>query len=260
MRLTVLGRSPARPNAGEACAGYLVEGGGTRVLMDAGPGTVANLLTRWQPSDLDAVVISHMHTDHFLDLVTMRYAYPWRVEANPRLRVYIPPGSTDQMQWVARGAGYPDFFDHSYTLVEYDGIRPVEVGNLRFEPAETVHFVRTWGFRVTARGEGEDPNRILAYSADSGPCDTLLTIAEGADLFLCEAALHAVIEDAPQPEERGHLLPAEAGDYARKARVDRLVLTHLPSNSDNGAWAATEAAVSFGGPVEVAEILKTWEV
>ena len=94
MRLTVLGRSPARPNPGEACAGYLVEGGGSRVLMDVGPGVVAQLLRRNTPDELDAVVISHMHTDHCLDLVTLRYCYPWIDVAKKRLLVIVPPGST----------------------------------------------------------------------------------------------------------------------------------------------------------------------
>src|SRR5207249_5792746 len=85
MRLTVLGRSPARPNPGEACAGYIVEGGRSRVMLDAGPGTVAQLLRRNTPDELDAVVISHMHTDHCLDLVTLLYIYPCIALAHERL-------------------------------------------------------------------------------------------------------------------------------------------------------------------------------
>jgi ribonuclease BN (tRNA processing enzyme) len=72
MRLTVLGRSPASPNPGEACAGYLVEGGGARLLVDIGPGVVSQLVRRHHPDELDAVVVSHMHADHVLDLVTLR--------------------------------------------------------------------------------------------------------------------------------------------------------------------------------------------
>ena len=90
MQLTVLGRSPARPNPGEACAGYLVEGGGSRILLDVGPGIVAQLLRRNTPDELDAVVISHMHTDHCLDLVTLRYSYPWIDVAKKRLLVIVP--------------------------------------------------------------------------------------------------------------------------------------------------------------------------
>ena len=121
MRFTVLGRSPAVPNPGEACAGYLVEGGRSRVMVDIGPGTVAQLLRLCNPWELDAVVISHMHTDHFLDLVTMRYSFPWKDEANPKLRVYLPPGATAQMEHVALGAGLPDYFARSFAFTEHDG-------------------------------------------------------------------------------------------------------------------------------------------
>jgi ribonuclease BN (tRNA processing enzyme) len=264
MKLTVLGRSPARPNPGEACAGYLVEGGGSRVLVDAGPGVVAQLLRRTQPTDLDAVVISHMHTDHFLDLVTLRYAYPWMEVAPRRLRVVLPPGSRDQLRDIARGAGFPEFFDRSFEVEEHDGQGPIEIasssGGLRLDPMETKHFIPTWGFRVTARGEGESTDRLLAYSADSAPCPTLHDLADGAALFLCEAALRSLEEDSAEPNGRGHLLPSEAGAAAQAAGVERLLLTHLPVGDDEGAWARGEAAQSFTGSVDVAAILATYEV
>ena len=166
MRLTVLGRSPARPNPGEACAGYIVEGGRSRVMLDAGPGTVAQLLRRNTPDELDAVVISHMHTDHCLDLITLRYSYPWIDVAKKRLLVIVPPGSMAQISELALGAGYVNFFDKSFIFDEHDGKRPIEIGDLRFEPDETQHYVRTWGFRVQARGQGEDPKvRIVGHHA-----------------------------------------------------------------------------------------------
>jgi ribonuclease BN (tRNA processing enzyme) len=260
VRLTVLGRSPARPNPGEACAGYLVEGGGTRVLMDVGPGVVAQLLRHHNPDELDAVVISHMHSDHCLDLVTLRYSYPWIDVARKRLLVIVPPGATAQLADLALGAGYANFFDKSFIFVEHDGKRPIEIGGLRLEPDQTEHFVPTWGFRISARGGGEDPDRILAYSADSGPCGTLPRLADRADLFLCEAGLRSLDEDAAPPENRGHLLPAEAAQVARDAGSSRLILTHIPLPSDDGQWALDEARAVFEGPLEIAEPLRTYDV
>ena len=260
MRLTILGRSPARPNPGEACAGYLVEGGGSRVLMDVGPGVVAQLLRRNTPDELDAVVISHMHTDHCLDLITLRYSYPWIDVAKNRLVVVVPPGATAQLAELALGAGFSNFFDKSFIFVEHDGKRPLEFGNLRMEPDETQHYVRTWGFRITARGENEDPERVLSYSADAGPCAALPRLADGAELFLCEAGLRSLAEDDAAPQSRGHLLPSEAATVAAKARSKRLVLTHIPMSTDDGTWALGEARANFEGPVEIAEPLKTYEV
>ncbi|HEX9635715.1 MAG TPA: MBL fold metallo-hydrolase [Candidatus Limnocylindria bacterium] len=260
MRLTILGRSPARPNPGEACAGYVVEGGGSRILMDVGPGVVAQLLRRNTPDELDAVVVSHMHTDHCLDLVTLRYSYPWIDVAKKRLLVIVPPGSQAQLAELALGAGYANFFDKSFIFVEHDGKRPIEIGSLRLEPDETQHYVRTWGFRISARGPDEDPDRILAYSADAGPCPALPRLADTADLFLCEAGLRSLQEDDPAPQSRGHLLPSEAALVAHNARSKRVILTHIPLNSDDGEWALGEARTAYSGPLEIAEPLRTYDV
>jgi ribonuclease BN (tRNA processing enzyme) len=260
VRFTILGRSPAVPNPGEACAGYLIEGGRTRVMVDVGPGTVAQLLRLCNPWELDAVIVSHMHTDHFLDLVTMRYSFPWKDEANPKLKVYMPPGATAQMETIARGIGIPEYFARSFAFFEHDGVSAIETGDLRFEPTSTVHFVPTWGFRMTARPGSEDGAGTIGYSADSSPTPNLDILAERADLFICEAALRKVTDDAPPPERRGHLVPEEAGEVAQRGGVGRLVLTHLPVNSDGGTWAVTQAATTYEGPVEVADTLKAWEV
>lgn len=259
MKLTILGRSPARPNPGEACAGYLLEAGGSRILLDVGPGVVAQLLLRTTPDELDAVVVSHMHTDHFLDLVTLRYSYPWLENAARRLRVVMPPGSAEQLEQVALGAGYHDFFDRSFTFEEHDGSSPFEIGNVELSPFETKHFVPTWGFRIHARGSGESSNRVFAYSADSAPTPRLTALADSADLFLCEAALRSRGDDPPDDAARGHLLPCEAGEIATAARARRLILTHLPT-SNGGDWARQEAESTFEGRVEVAEIQRTYEI
>lgn len=254
MRLTVLGRSPAVPNPAEACAGYLVEAGGARVLVDIGPGVVAQLLTRHHPDELDAVVVSHMHADHMLDLVTLRYVYPWRARPrNERLRVVMPPGSADQLLDLARGAGNARHFEDSFRLSEHDGSSPVSFTGVSFTPIETVHFIPCWGFRIQADG------RLLSYTADTAPCGGLEDLADGADLLLSEATLRTLDEDAQPPEERGHLLPAEAGDAARQAGSKSLMLTHLPVE-DGAAEARRAATEAFGAEVIIAEPNRTYEV
>src|SRR5688500_1482161 len=131
MRLTILRRPPASPHPGEARAGHPREGRGSRVLVDIGPGVVAQLVATHHPDDLDAVVVSHMHADHMLDLVTLRYVYPWRLRPkNQRLRVVLPPGSADQMLDLAKGVGSARHFEDSYRLSEHDGSTPVTFGVL----------------------------------------------------------------------------------------------------------------------------------
>ena len=254
MRLTVLGRSPARPNPGEACAGYLIEGGGARLLVDIGPGVVAQLLTHCHPDELDAVVVSHMHADHMLDLVTLRYVYPWRSRPrDERLRVIVPPGSSEQLTELARGVGNRKHFDEAFRLSEHDGRSTMTFGGMSLTPVETQHYIPCWGFRAEA------DERLIAYTADTGPCDALLDLATDADLLVSEATLRSVDEDAAPPQPRGHLLPAEAGDAARAAGARRLLLTHLPID-DGAAWARDEAAAAYGRDVEVAEPQGAYEV
>ncbi|CAN5356377.1 MBL fold metallo-hydrolase [soil metagenome] len=255
MRLTVLGRSPARPNPGEACAGYLIEGGGSRLLFDIGPGVVAQLLRRHHPDELDAVIISHMHADHMLDLVTLRYVYPWRrLSADERLRVVLPPGSADQLLDLAKGVGGAKHFEDAFQLSEHDGISPFRFRSLTVTPRETQHYIPCWGFRVEADG------RRLAYTADTAPYSGLTDLADDADLLLSEATLRSLDEDAQPPEPRGHLTPAEAGAVARDGGARRLVLTHLPVNGDDAMWARTDAAATFGSEVEIAEPSKAYEI
>jgi ribonuclease BN (tRNA processing enzyme) len=254
MQLTVFGRSPASPNPGEACAGYLVESSGSRVLVDIGPGVVAQLVNRHHPDDLDAVVVSHMHADHMLDLVTLRYVYPWRtLPADQRLRVVMPPGSADQMLDLARGVGNARHFEDCFRLSEHDGSSAFACGNLSLTPIETQHYIPCWGFRIQSDG------RRLAYTADTAPCAGLSDLADRADLLLSEATLRTLDEDAAAPEPRGHLLPAEAGTAAREGGSRRLMLTHLPVNGD-GSWAREEATATFGGDVELAEPQGTYEI
>lgn len=246
MRLTVLGRSPASPNPGEACAGYLVEGGGARVLVDIGPGVVSQLVGRHHPDELDAIVVSHMHADHMLDLVTLRYVYPWRARpVDQRLRVVMPPGSADQMLELARGVGNARHFEDCFRLSEHDGESTFSFGDLSLTPVRTQHYIPCWGFRI--EGDG----RRLAYTADTAPCGGLTDLADGPDLLLSEATLRTLDEDAAPPEPRGHILPAEAGAVARDGGAGRLMLTHLPVNGD-GSWAVNQARQAFGREVELA--------
>ena len=254
MRLTILGRSPATPNPGEACAGYLVEGGGSRVLVDIGPGVVAQLLQRHHPDELDAVVVSHMHADHMLDLVTLRYVYPWRARPREeRLRVVLPPGSADQMLDLAKGVGNARHFEDSFRLSEHDGSTPVAFGGLSLGPIETQHYIPCWGFRIESEG------KRLAYTADTAPCGGLIDLADGPDLLLSEATLRSLNEDAAPPEPRGHLTPAEAGEAAREGGTRRLMLTHLPVNG-GGDWAIREASETFQAEVVIAEPSRTYEI
>jgi ribonuclease BN (tRNA processing enzyme) len=255
MRLTVLGKSPSWQDAAGACSGYLIEQDGTRVLLDCGNGVFSKLRQFVDYVDVDAVVISHLHADHFLDLVPYSYALtyaprqqpvpvpPWPGTDDPaRPRLIVPPGATATFRKVAGAWGAEDLVEKAFRIEEYEEASTPSVGPLHFSFREVPHFVET--FAICVEGTGAER---LAYGADSSPSEELVDFIKGCDLLLIEATL-------PRPERtgmRGHLTPGEAGHHAREAAASRVVITHISDELDH-EWAREQAAEAFGGEVEVA--------
>jgi ribonuclease BN (tRNA processing enzyme) len=257
VRVTVLGKSPAWQDVDGACSGYLVEEQGCRLLIDCGNGVFSKLRRFVEYVDVDAVVISHLHADHFLDLVPFAYALTYAPRQQPvpvdgwpgtdtpaRPVLHAPPGARDCFRRVVGAWGNEALIEKAFELREYDSSEVIHAGplTLRFHPVP--HFVVTHAVEITSAADG---GRRLTYGADSSPSDELCAFARDTDLLLIEATL-------PRPErdgQRGHLTPAEAGDHGRKAGARRLVLTHLSDELD-AAWAEAEAERTFGGPVEIA--------
>jgi ribonuclease BN (tRNA processing enzyme) len=256
MRLTVLGKSPSWQDAGGACSGYLVEEDGIAALIDCGNGVFAKLREHIDYVDVDAVVISHLHADHFLDLVPYSYALtyaprqqpvpvpPWPGTDNPaRPRLIAPPGARETFRRVVGAWGNEDLIENAFQLEEYEESSTPKVGPLRFEFRSVPHFTETFAISVSSTNGGGR----LAYGADSRPSEALCEFVRGSDLLLIEATL-------PRPERtgvRGHLTPGEAGEHARAAGAKRVVLTHISDELD-ATWARTEASKAFGAPIDVA--------
>jgi ribonuclease BN (tRNA processing enzyme) len=199
------------------------------------------------------VVITHLHPDHFFDLVPFRYGLkygPCRGEPR-RVPLHLPPGGTETLLAVIHPLDpSPTFFSELFQVEEFDPAEELLVGDLRLRFAPVNHYIPTYAVAVEGmmgRGGDTEMGRVV-FSADTGPCEALVALANGADLFLCEATLPTREE---WPEERGHLSAREAGEMARRAGVERLVLTHTWGEYDN-AFLIAEAQKAFGGPVEVA--------
>jgi ribonuclease BN (tRNA processing enzyme) len=256
MDVTVLGKSPAWQDAGGACSGYLVADSGTNLLLDCGNGVFAKLRRLLDYTQVDAVLISHLHADHILDLVPFAYGLllsprqqPVPVAGHPgtddpaRPRLIAPHGAEETFRRLTGAWGNDSLIPDAFELEGYDAGSTVEVGPLRAHFREVPHYVRTYAVNLTSEGGGGR----LTFSADCQPSDELVEAARGTDLLLVEATL-------PRPERtgvRGHLTAAEAGDHARRAGAKRVVLTHISDELDTER-AAAEAAEAFGGPVEVA--------
>lgn len=246
MKVTILGASSVVPNPGGACTGLLVESGDTRLLIDCGPGVVSQLHTVMDSSCLSAVVISHMHADHCLDLVTLRYALkygPWQGDKTVK-PLYLPPGGAAVLNPVGEKFDEEgsDFFDETFAVHSYEPTKPLSIGPLRLTFTPTRHYIPCWAIRIEAEG------RVFAFSADTGPDVDLNPVARDADLFLCESGVFSRRAD---PATWGHLAPDEAGAIARQAGVNRLAITHIWHGYDRAAMVQA-AAEAFGGPTTLA--------
>ena len=245
LTLTVLGSSPSWPNPGSACSGYLVAAGATRVVLDCGPGVVGRLRAATDVRALRAVLISHMHPDHYLDLVVLRHSIKYGKVRDEPLDVYVPPGGTERLARLGEALDdNADFFAGALSLHEYEPTVPLELGDLTLSFRRVIHYVPAYAMRLEAG------STTLVFSGDSSPCDPLVEHARGADALLAEAAIERPDQDNPEPEKRGHMAPAETADVARRAGVGRLLITHSPIDPGDPERAAREAAAVFGGRVE----------
>ena len=266
MHITVLGKSPAWQDADGACSGYLVQEGAHTLVLDCGNGVFSKLRRFVDYVDVDAVVISHLHADHILDLIPFASALTYAPRQQPvpvdrwpgtdtpaRPQLYVPEGGRAALRRVCGGSGMPeDHVEKAFDLREYAPDDVLEVGALRVRFHRVPHYLPTCAVDVSSSSNG---GGRFTYGADSAPNDELVRFADGSDLLMIEATL-------PRPERegpRGHLTPAEAGEHGSKARVRRLVLTHISDELD-AQWARTEAEKAFGGPVDVAREGAVFEV
>lgn len=253
MRLTVLGFSAVRPNPGAACAGYLVEHSGQRLLIDCGPGVTAQLMHHCRPRELEAVVLSHAHPDHCTDVLFLRQSLRFgpEVEQGDGLPVWVGPESEPVIRALGDVfADGGDFWPPAIDLRIFDPTRALAIGAFAVRFFATRHYVPCWGMRVSTN------DGVIAYSADTGPCSALAEIGRDADLFLVECTL---LDRAGFEAQFGHLSAFEAGQAAAEARARHLVLTHTFDDYAPEDLIA-RAALAYDGPIDVARDDQVWTV
>lgn len=255
MRITVLGKSPSWQDAGGACSGYLVQQDDYVLLVDCGSGIFGKLRAVVDYVDVDAVVVSHLHADHFLDLLPFACALTYAPRQQPvpvagfpgtdtpaRPALHAPAGAAATFDTITAQGGLPRVITNAFGLREYDPGDVLELGPLRVRFHPVPHYVDTHAIEIT-----DAAGRRFVYGADSAPSDDLAGFARGADLLMLEATL-------PRPERdgvRGHMTPTEAATTAAHAHARRLVLTHISDELD-GDWALREARSCFEGAVDLA--------
>lgn len=241
MRLHVLGSNGTYPSPGRPASGYAVEHAETVIWVDAGPGTFPALWGRFDLDRITGVIVSHEHPDHCVDVLAAYHALaygPRRLEPVP---LYCPSSVIERLRGFVR-AGEGHAIDRVFEFHPVDDGDTVAIGDVAVLFRVTDHSVPTVGVRF------EVPGKALAYSADTGPEGGWDAIAQGADLFLCEASY----QGAPGAQAYSqHLTAGEAGSIARRRGVRTLMLTHIPPHLDVSVSAA-EAEEAFDRPVAVA--------
>lgn len=250
--VTVLGGSGAASNPAQGCSGYLVEHEATRIVLDLGPGTLQRLRAETEFRTLDAIIVSHVHVDHVLDLFALRFALRYNPIPPPApVPLWMPPGGIAFLERAAMAFSHGEdpttWWSDVFTIREHHPDTPVMVGSLRVSTAPTVHYIPCWAIRVDpVTGDG-----ALGYTADTGPSAPLDGFFGGVSLLIAEASI-----DDPQIEDRatsGHLTATEAGVLARASRAAALMVTHTYIERDPPALRA-RAESAFGGTTHLATV------
>lgn len=243
MKLTIVGCSGSYPGPESSASCYLLEaeqdGRTWRVVVELGSGALGALHQYIDPLTVDAVLLSHLHADHCLDLAGYYVQRKYHPSGHqPRIPVWGPEGTADRM---ARAYDLPvdPGMHEEFDFLVYDG--PLEIGPFVIEPIAVDHPVAAFGLRITADGA------TLGYSGDTGPCVGLDQVASGADLLLAEASFRTGDENPTNL----HLTGTDGGDAASRMGAQRLVLTHVPPWFDPQD-ALAEAKQVYDGPIELA--------
>lgn len=244
----VLGSCGAWPEPGRACSGFVLEHGGARIVLDLGYGTLSRLLALLGSSaadGIDAVIVTHAHPDHMVDLHGLFRARWYGRRGAPEIPLFAPE------QVRARLLGLEDDGEDAVRRV-FDWrplpAAPQQAGPLRLESMLLPHYVPNAGVRLSA------PGLTLAYTGDTGPDPALAELGRDADLFITDATDRGQRPGSPSGGQGPalNLTAREAGEAAAAARARRLLLTHFwPDNDRRAALAA--AAAAFPGEILVAD-------
>jgi ribonuclease BN (tRNA processing enzyme) len=243
--VTVCGSAGTHVGPGRACSSYLLTAGEHRAVLDLGNGSLANLQRVCDVADLDALVLTHQHPDHFADVYSLYYALRFHPTTQSCVSGYAPGGTTEFITQLLST-------DSSEQFGRIVDLRTVAAGDeaccgpmrLRFFAAR--HPIETLAVRV------EVDDVVIAYSADTAPAPEIVECARGADLFICDSTWLERLRPLP---DGIHMTGAEAGKTATEAGVKRLLVSHILPSLDPDEVAA-EAAALYDGELLIARDLQ----
>lgn len=237
MELIVLGAGPAYTNRpGALGSAYLVEQEGTAIVLDLGQGTFSELAATMEPSRLAAVLISHLHPDHFIDLVPLRHYLRYEFTPPRRVGVLAPAGLDDRLDALYAEPGF------TVEALDVAALTPgrLDIGPFRVEVAKVTHTADSYAFRVAV--EGEPP--ALVYSGDCGRVADLVELVQPGDTVLAEVSFGT----SRVPDGAWHLNADDIVELARRSRPGRILLTHIQMGFDP-ASVLERIRATYEGPV-----------
>ncbi|MCZ3385579.1 MAG: MBL fold metallo-hydrolase [Actinomycetia bacterium] len=247
MKLTVVGSSGSIPGPESAASCYLLEHDDYRVVIDLGHGSLGALQRHLELTDIDAIVLGHLHADHCIDLTALYVAHRYGPYAfQGRLPVYGPSDAAERLA-SAYGMRTPRGMEASFDFRDLSVA--ATVGPFRVRAERVAHPIEAYGIRFEVDGTA------LVYSGDTGPCRAIDELARGTDVLLCEASF---VDGDDNPPDL-HLTGRQAGELARDAGVGRLVITHVPPWHDPDV-ARAEAESVFDGRVDLATPGSTFDL
>ena len=239
LELIVLGAGPAYTDRrGSTGAAYLVRAGEAAILLDLGQGSFPALTAELEPSRLLGIVVSHLHADHFIDLIPLRHYLRYEFQPPRRVAVLGPRGLADRIDALLDEPGFT-----AATLdVGEIGEGPTRLGPFEITSRLVTHTAESYAFRVARSGGG----RGLVYSGDCGRASDLAPLIRRGDALLTEISFGA----GPVPEGALHLDGPAIGELARDSAPARVLLTHLQMGFDEIETIASVRA-QFDGLVEL---------
>jgi ribonuclease BN (tRNA processing enzyme) len=213
--------------------------GGTRILLDLGQGSFPRVFEHLPAEDLDAVAVSHLHPDHYIDLVPLRHYLRYEFTPSRRMRVLAPSQLAARLDALHAWPGFTAEALDAVTL----GVDVHTVGSLTVEGRLVTHTDESYAIRV-ARADGSGPG--IVYSGDCGRAEDIAPLVRPGDVLLAEVSFGV----GPVPPGAQHLDGPAVGRLAASTGASRALLTHLQMRNDpDETVAACRAA--YPGPVEM---------
>ena len=244
MKVTILGNNGLFPSAGGACSGYLITEGDKKLLIDCGNGVLSNLQKFLPIEELDAIILTHLHSDHMSDMMVLRYAVQIKMNrglGNKPIEVYAPSEPQEEYSRI----DIPGIFNLKPVTPEL----VLNFGDMKLEFKEMVHPVKSYAVSIISNG------KKFVFSGDTSWNDFIIEFSKDADLVMLDAGL---LSKDKKSDNVPHLTAKECGIVAQKANARKLLLTHFWPEDDVSNHIR-EAGENFSN-VEIAELLNTYEV